>query len=229
MVGVQTAEIQQILDAAEEAVAEGDPLGPTGFWRAVAAVKSDPELIETYADWIARIDKAAFRQWALVTVPLWSGNVIMIGGTVVGFLLIWWAYNIGDFLSGLVFLAGFAVLLTTSHSLTHLIVGSLQGMRFIGWFIGSIKRPQPGVKLDYASYLRTPPRSRAWMHASGAIVTKAIPFLLLGAAWGADVPLWAVLVMLGVGVAQIVTDIVWSTRSSDWMKFQREMSFAQTS
>ena len=67
------------------------------------------------------------------------------------------------------------------------------------------------------------------MHASGALITKAIPFLLLGAAWGAEIPGWAVLVLLGVGVGQIITDIVWSTRSSDWKKFKREMAFAQTS
>ena len=229
MVGMKRSEIDGILEAAELAVAQGEPLGPTGFWKAVAAVKADPDLVEAYADHIARIDEAAFRQWALVTVPMWSGNILMIGGTVVGFLLIWWAYNVEDFFSGLVFLAGLGVLLVTSHGLGHLVVGSLQGMRFIGWFIGSVKRPQPGVKLDYATYLRTPARSRAWMHASGALVTKSIPFLLLGAAWGADIPGWAVIVLLVVGVGQIITDILWSTRSSDWKKFKREMAFAQPS
>ncbi len=45
-------------------------------------------------------------------------------------------------------------------------------MRVIYWFVGTIRRPQPGVKVDYASYLRAPPRQRAWMHASGAIVVE---------------------------------------------------------
>jgi hypothetical protein len=66
------------------------------------------------------------------------------------------------------------------------------------------------------------------MHASGAIVTKLIPFLLLGAAYGADVSRWVVLVLLGVGIGQIVTDLLWSTTSADWKKFKREMEFAQT-
>ena len=72
--------------------------------------------------------------------------------------------------------------------------------------MGSIRRPQPGVKVDYASYLRVPARSRAWMHASGAIVTKIVPFALIGAALAADVPSWVVWVLVAVGIGQMVTD-----------------------
>lgn len=221
-------EIDQILDASEDALTSGEPIGPTGFWRAVAAVKGDFDLVESYADRISVIDAEAFRQWAMITVPLWAGNLLAIGGTFVGFGLIWWAYFLGDLLSGLMFLLGFLIILTTTHGLAHLLVGTLVGMKFLEWFVGSVTQPQPGVKIDYSTYLRTPPRSRAWMHASGAIVTKLIPFLLLGAAYGADVPRWVVLVLLSVGIGQIVTDVVWSTTSSDWNKFKREMEFAQS-
>jgi len=220
-------DIDQILDSSEDALAVGDQIGPTGFWGAVATVKGDPDLVERYADRISVIDAEAFRQWAMITVPLWAGNLLAIGGTFVGFALIWWAYFLGDLLSGLIFLLGFGIILVTTHSLAHLLVGSLVGMSFLSWFVGSVTRPQPGVKIDYSTYLRTPPRSRAWMHASGAIVTKLIPFLLLGAAYGANVPRWVMLVLLGVGIGQIVTDVVWSTTSSDWKKFKREMEFAQ--
>ena len=225
---IEWMEIDQILHASEDALAVGDPIGHTGFWRAVATVKGDPDLVERYADRISVIDAEAFRQWAMITVPLWAGNLLAIGGTFVGFALIWWAYFLGDLLAGLIFLLGFGIILVTTHSLTHLLVGSLVGINFLKWFVGSVTRPQPGVKIDYSTYLRTPPRSRAWMHASGAIVTKLMPFLLLGAAYGADVPRWVVLVLLGVGIGQIVTDLVWSTTSSDWKKFKREMEFAQT-
>jgi hypothetical protein len=102
------------------------------------------------------------------------------------------------------------------------------GMRFTHWFIGKISQPQPGVKVDYSTYLRTPASRRAWMHASGAITTKVTPFALIGAAVAADLPSWAVWGVPVVGVAAIVTDILWSTKHSDWMKFRREMEFAQT-
>jgi len=218
------------LDAAEKAVSSGAPVAPTGFWKAVAAVKRDPGLVEAHADRIARIDRATLKAWALITVPLWLGNVVMIGGTAIGLAVVAWAYYLEDLVSGLVFLLGFGIVLVTTHGLGHLVVGSLLGMRFTHWFIGPLRPPlPPGVKLDYSTYLRTPPRSRAWMHASGAIVTKLMPLAFVGAAFAAEVPTWVVWALMGIGLAQIATDILWSTKASDWKKFRREMDLAQRS
>jgi hypothetical protein len=100
-------------------------------------------------------------------------------------------------------------------------------MRFTHWFIADLARPQPGVKTDYASYLRTPARRRAWMHASGALTTKAMPFLMLGAAAGMSAPLWSWIALIGIGVVTIITDITMSTKRSDWKKFNREMAIAR--
>lgn len=96
-------------------------------------------------------------------------------------------------------------------------------MRFTHWFLAP-GRPQPGVKVDYASYLKTPPKQRAWMHASGALITKVVPFALLPLA--RRMPRWVFRLMVGVGIVQIVTDIAWSTRASDWKKFRREIRYA---
>lgn len=215
--------IEATLDAAELAVASGAPVGPTGFWSAVAAVKREPALVEAYANRIARIDRAALKAWALVTVPLWLGNVVMIGGTMVGLAFVAWAYSLDGAVSGISFLVGFGIILVTTHGLAHLVVGGLLGMRFTHWFSASLRRPNPGVKVDYATYLRASPSARAWMHASGAIFTKIVPFALLGAAIAAEVPGWAVAVLILVGVVALVTDFLWSTKASDWKKFRREM------
>src|SRR5690606_7533635 len=102
-------------------------------------------------------------------------------------------------------------------------VGRMLGIRFTSWFIGTLKRPQPGVKIEYVSYLRAEPQDRAWMHASGAIVTKLIPFAMLGAAIAAGLPWWARWGLVGIGVASILTDAIWSTKASDWKKYRREM------
>lgn len=226
---MEARRIEEILEAAERAVSTGSPLAPTGFWKAVTAVKRDPALVEAHADRIARIDRASLKAWALVMVPLWLGNVLMIGGTSIGLALVAWAYYLERTAAGVVFLLGFGILLVTTHGLGHLVVGSLMGMKFTHWFIGTLSQPQPGVKLDYATYLRAPAVSRAWMHASGAIVTKTVPFLFIGAAIAAGVSGWVVWALLLIGVAQIATDIVWSTKASDWKKFRREMALAQTS
>lgn len=212
-----------ILDEAELAVSSGEPVGPTGFWKAVDAVKRDPALVEQYADRIARIDRAAFKSWALVAVPIWLGNMVMIGGTLIGLVLVGWAYYLDGTPSAVVFLLGFGIVLVTTHGLAHLAVGSLMGMRFTHWFMGTLLQPTPGVKLDYATYLRAPASSRAWMHASGAIITKLMPFIFLGAAIAVGVPTWVVWALVIIGLIEIVTDIIWSTKASDWKKFRREM------
>lgn len=220
------SEIENALEAAEAAVAAGSGLVGTGFWGAVKAVKGDPTLIERYADRIAVIDRRAFEQWAWLTVPFALGTSVMALGTVIGLALVWMAYSAGQTAAGLLLLAGTGVTLVTTHGLAHLVVGRLFGMRFTHWFVGRLSRPQPGVKVDYASYLAVPAGSRAWMHASGAIVTKAIPFLALGPALVISVPWWVTALLVAVGVIQIATDVAWSTKASDWRKFRREMSFA---
>mgnify|MGYP001568444969 CR=1 FL=1 len=72
----------------------------------------------------------------------------------------------------------------------------------------------------------SPAAARAWMHASGAIVTKVVPFAAYPFALSAGLEPWAIWVVLGVGVLQLVTDALFSVRASDWKKFRREMRFA---
>jgi hypothetical protein len=217
-----------ILDDAERAVSAGEPLGPTGFWTAVAEVKKSPALIEEHADRIARIDRAAFKTWALLVLPIWLGNVLAIGTALIGLALVGWSYYLDGIGAAIAFLFGFGMVLVTTHSLAHLVVGTSMGMRFTHWFVAAFRRPNPGVKLDYASYLRAPAFSRAWMHASGAIVTKILPFAFIGAAIAAGVPDWVPWALVVIGFASIVTDIFWSTKSSDWKKYRREMALAKT-
>lgn len=211
--------------SARAAVESGQGLAGTGFWRLVAEIKRGDSL-DRYIDDVAEIDQIAFKNWALLTVPLWIGTTLMVIGTVAGLVLVGLAYPTEGTWSAIWLLLGAGVLLVTTHGLAHLVVGSLVGIRFTSWFIGTIGRPQPGVKTDYSTYLRTPANARAWMHASGAIMTKIIPFLLIGAALAAEVPGWAIWLLLGIGVVTILTDILWSTNASDWKKFRREMSFS---
>lgn len=226
---VGSKSVEGALSDAESAVDAGRGLEGTGFWTAVTTVKRQPELAARYAERIAAVDAAAFRRWAWVVVPLHLGTVLMVIGTVVGFVLVALAYPLEGMWAVFVFYAGLGVLLVTTHGLAHLLVGTVVGIRFVAWFIGSIRLPQPGVKVDYVTYLRASARRRAWMHASGAIVTKTIPFALIGAAVYAGLPAWAVWGVPIIGVITLATDVAWSTKSSDWKKFRREMRLAQTS
>ena len=202
-------------------------LARLGFWRVTTAAKQDPLLADRHADRIATIDRMAFERWPLVKVSVVPGTILAVTATLVGLGLVAAAYYLDAPWNGLAVLAGTGVLLGTTHGLGHLVVGRLVGIRFTHWFVASMQRPQPGVKIDYASYLHTPARSRAWMHASGAMVTKTIPFLMLGPALAADAPWWTWAALLGLGVFQLITDALWSTKTSDWMKFRREMKLAR--
>ena len=224
---VTSSPIEESLTRAEQAVDAGEGLSGTGFWRAVSTVKSQPELAERYADRIAAIDERAHRDWAMLVIPLGVGAVIAVVAIMVGLALVWWAYALDGGPAIVAFLIGSGVLIASTHALAHLVVGMILGIRFNYWFVGRISQPQPGVKVDYATYLRTKPVKRAWMHASGAIVTKAIPFLLIGAAVAADLPDWVAWALAAFGVATIATDVLWSTKASDWKKFRREMRFAR--
>ncbi len=221
--------LDEILTTAEGAVARHDTidLGALGFWKAVAAVKSDSALRDAFAARIAAIDRAAFQQWVLRRVGLHAGTWIMIAGTALSLGIIGAAYGASEPWNGLALLAGTGGLLVTTHGLAHLLVGWMARIRFTHWFIGSLTRPQPGVKIDYESYLQAPARRRAQMHASGAVVTKLLPFLMLGAARGMDAPAWAWWSLIALGVVQIITDVVWSVTASDWKKYRREMRFVR--
>jgi hypothetical protein len=65
------------------------------------------------------------------------------------------------------------------------------------------------------------------MHASGAIATKLAPFVALALYPLTDAPAWAAWAVLALGIVQIVTDVLLSTKSSDWKKFNRERRAAR--
>lgn len=237
--------IDQVLSAADRELESGGTpdLRRLSFWRAVGAVKRDRALVGRYADRIARIDRDAFKRQVPLRVPAVVGLLVDVAGVAVGIALIaitmpptspgpvaelqlvarWWMTPWRE----LIFLAGMGALLGTTHTLAHWIVGTLMGIRFTHWFAVPPKRPQPGFKIDYASYLRTPARARAWMHASGAVVTKLVPFAALPFAIQAGLEPWAVWLILAIGVIQIATDAFISVKASDWKKFRREMRAAR--
>lgn len=217
-----------IVREAHRSVEAGGGLGGTGFWKLVDAIKEDPGL-SRFIDDVAEIDQKALRNWAFLTVPLAVGTSLMVIATLVGLGLVAVAYQVDDVWSGVWILLGTGVLLVSTHGLAHLVVGTAVGIEFTFWFIGKITQPQPGVKTDYSTYLRTPARSRAWMHAAGALTTKLIPFLMVGASLAAGTPAWATWALAAGGVVALATDVLWSTKASDWKKFQREMAYAQDS
>lgn len=218
--------IGERLDEIETSVAAGGSLRGSGFWPLVQQVKASPPLVLAHADQIGRIDTAAFRTAVNPRFPVWAGNLALLGVLLAGGVALVWASKIDGWFAGLLVLGTAGAWAIGVHSPTHWVVGRFVGITCTDYFFGGPPPPRPGVKTDYATYLRTPPRRRAWFHASGAIATKIAPFAVLAIA-PRTTPGWAMLGVLAIGIVQIVTDIAFSTKTSDWMKFRREMAFAR--
>jgi hypothetical protein len=227
---MERADVERVLSSAEQTLAKGErvDLRRLGFWRAVEAVKAHREWIEVYADRISAIDRQAFRRDTWIAVPLNPGLAGLATGTLIGLALVGSAFVTPPPINGLMMLGGAGALLAATHDLAHWAVGRALGIQFTEVFIARPSRPQPGIKIDYGTYLRAPARARAWTHASGALVTKVIPFALIPVAVAARTPGWVAAVLAPLGVVQIAMDVLFSTKTSDWKRFSREMRNART-
>lgn len=221
---------QEAFARIERAVAAGQTdLSELGFWKLVAQIKLDPVLAGDWADQVGRIDRAAFEARVHPRLPVWFGNLVLGVGTGVGVAAIVVAVEASNrAIAGLALIVGAGVLSVCVHDLAHWVVGRLVGMRFLASFLSTRPLPpRPGMKIDYATYLRTPAEARAWMHASGALATKVAPFVALAFWPSSNAPVWAAWVVLGLGVLQIATDVLFSRRSSDWKRVIRERRLAR--
>lgn len=220
---------QEAFARIEAAVDGGErDLSKLGFWRLVRSVKVDPALSEHWADVVGRIDRTAFERAVRPRFPVWFGNAVLASGTLVGAAAVVVALrSTSEAIAGVALVAAGLIWSVSLHDLAHWLVGQAVGIRFTCYFFGGPFPPRPGMKTDYATYLRTPPGSRVWMHASGALATKAAPFVALAFWWATDAPAWAAWALVAYGVFQIVTDVLLSAKSSDWKKVNRERAVAR--
>jgi hypothetical protein len=216
-------------DRIEAAVDAGETdLRALGFWRLLTKVKAERALSIHWAEQAGRIDRRAFEARVRPRFPVWFGNLVLLLGALAGAAAVGTALRAHEaIVAGLALVFAGLAWAIAFHSPTHWLVGRLVGIRFTAYFFGGPFPPRPSLKIDYASYLRTSPTSRAWMHASGAIATKVAPFLALAFWPDTEAPAWAAIALIAVGVVQIATDVVLSTKSSDWKKVRRELRAAR--
>ncbi len=215
------AQIEAAVDAGQT------DLSRLGFWRLLRQVKADPVLSAHWAEVAGRIDQTAFAARVRWRFPVWLGNLALVLATTFGALAVVAAMEVSDpTAAGIALVLAGLVWSVSLHDLAHWVTGRAVGIRFTAYFFSRFP-PRPGLKTDYATYLRARPTARAWMHASGALATKVAPFVAMGFWWATEAPGWAAWVLVGWGIFQILTDLLFSTRSSDWKKVNRERRVAR--
>jgi hypothetical protein len=222
-------DFQERFTRIEDAVDAGETgLSKLGFWTLVREIKREPMLSEHWAETIGRIDRKAYDRRVRPRFPVWFGNAVLLAGTAVGGAAIGYATVCDNrAVAGGLLVGSGAVLSVTVHDLAHWAIGRLRGIRFLSYFLDGPFRIQPGLKTDYATYLRAAPESRATMHAAGAVASKVAPFVALGLWPISDAPAWAAWALAALGGIQILTDVAWSTKKSDWKRFGRERAVAR--
>ena len=201
-------------------------LSGLGFWRLLGRVKVEPLLAEHWADQAGRIDRKVFEARVRFRFPVWFGNLVLLIGVVFGAAAVVYGMRCDNpTVAGSAFVVAGVAWSVCVHDLAHWAVGRLVGISFLAYYISF--PPWPGLKIDYASYLRVSAAARAWMHASGTLATKVAPFAALGFCLAANGPAWATWVLAGIGAFQIVTDILLSRTRSDWKRVARERALAR--
>jgi hypothetical protein len=226
---VDSAEIEAILEASERALADGGAgrLRDLGYGRAVRAVERNPDWIIRYANRLGAIDRQSFQRRVKLRLPLVSGILALAAGALIGSVLAVAAASAPPRHKGVLLLAATGLLAATTHDLAHFLVGESLGIRFIGLYFAPPVPVEPGLKPDYASYLRASPLKRALMHAAGAVVTKIVPFTMLGVARAERAPGWATNALGMMGATFLWIDLLLSTRHSDWKRFRRQIRLAR--
>jgi hypothetical protein len=203
-------------------------LGGLGFWALLKRIKPDPALSEHWATEAGRIDAMAFERSVRWRFPVWLGTIVLLVGTGAGAAAVVISLRTDNkVLAGLALVAAAGIWSVSVHGLAHWAVGRASGVRFASYFFtrGQFP-PRPGIKTDYATYLRADPSRRASMHAAGAIATKLAPFVALAFYPASQAPAWAAWVVLATGVGQIATDVLFSRKSGDWSRVRRERAVA---
>ncbi len=151
-------ELRDAFARIEAAVDAGDTdLSRLGFWRVLRRLKADPELATRWAEVAGRIDRKAFEAGVRWRFPVWLGNAVLVVGTLVGGFAVVVAMNAGDeVIAGAALVAAAGIWSVSVHCLAHWVVGRLVGIRFTSYSFGGPFPPRPGLKTDYATYLRTP-------------------------------------------------------------------------
>ncbi len=194
----------------KEEVDVGHDLDPK-FWRMLAKVKADEELLGEFASVIGAIDRRAFEGKVRLRINAGIGITLLLLWAALAMAPLLFFPATKDILGmRLVFSSMF--MMTLLHDPAHYAVGRLFGIRFTHMFPDGPVKIEPSLKTDYATYLAVPPSKRVLFHLSGPLTTSlVVPSIFFFASLLLDVPAYVRYVlaaMLAMNIASEFTPIV---------------------
>jgi len=173
--------VSEIIEKVEKQISKGNftSAKELGFWKVVSAAKKDNVIAEKYAQSIGKIDKRIFESKTGVKLDYKTGTLLELALTIIGFILLYLGSLSNDIMSTILYTASALILMTSLHPISHIIAGYPAGIGFHFYFLNGPLRIEPTLKVDYATYIRASPRSRALFHLAGAINSVLITFLVL--------------------------------------------------
>ena len=161
-----------------------------------------------------------------------QGAAISIIGLALGVVawqlaLVWTQTNL--FLRVLLLLFAWFAFWFFVHDLTHHIVGRLGGIKFQYYFLGrsAIRKlrlplvsrvmervPVLVLKVDRGSFAKASPRARRWMHASGALASMILPWIIVPSSFMIG-PLWIGTLFTMLVVGNILFTLYFSPKTGD--------------
>ena len=178
---MEEGEIEEVLGKLESEFSRGnyEAAKILGFWKTVNAAKKNPKLAAAFGERIGRIDKLLFESKAWVKLGYRTGTVIELTGAVLGFIFLYLGTRSTGTESTLFYTASSLILTTALHPISHVVAAWLTGIKFHFYFLNGPLLFEPTLKVDYATYVKTPARMRVLFHLAGAINSVLMTFFVL--------------------------------------------------
>jgi len=173
--GTMNAELQLKIEALEQAVKE-KRASMREFYALVKEIRKEPGAISTYAGRLGEINRLIFFSEHRFRVP-------MVLGTGIELLVFFLAAGLGSATilqeNSLAIVVAQVLTVSTLHPLAHVLAGKSLGMGFLGYYFNGPMKIEPGVKVDYASFLVRTSKERAFFFFAGVLGTLIPAFFWL--------------------------------------------------
>ncbi|MBI4132570.1 MAG: hypothetical protein HY473_00515 [Candidatus Sungbacteria bacterium] len=174
------------------------------FFELIRAFKNSPELLRSHAKSLGELNREIF---------LASHRVFPVGWGALAEILILVvsiAAGLAAILAkepALIVIAQIGTVIAL-HPLLHLLAGTLMGIRFLGFYLNGPLRIEPGVKVDYETFLLRTGRRRALFFLAGiaGTFTGAFGWLLIGYFY--SLPALYVNILLAISLLLFISEFI---------------------